>query len=33
LDGDHSKAFDKLDERTGFHGERVITWKINWGQN
>jgi len=33
LDGRYGKAFDKMDERSGSHGERVTTWRINWGQN
>ena len=33
LDGRYSKAFDKTDERSGAHGKRVTTWRINWGQN
>ncbi len=30
LDGRYSRAFRKSDERIGFRGERVLTWRIDW---
>jgi len=30
LDGRYCKLFDKVHEETGFAGERVTLWKINW---
>ena len=30
LDGRYAEYFEKFDERTGFAGERVVTWKVNW---
>jgi len=30
LDGRYARHFEKFDERTGFHGERVVTWRIDW---
>jgi len=33
LDGRYTKAFEKIDERSGPHEERVTTWRINWGQD
>jgi len=33
LDGRDSKAFQKIDERSGPHGEQVTTWKLDWNHN
>ena len=30
LDGRYGRLFDKVHEETGFGGERVTLWKINW---
>ena len=30
LDGRYGQLFDKVHEETGFGGERVTLWKINW---
>ncbi|MBI1813451.1 MAG: hypothetical protein HYR72_00585 [Deltaproteobacteria bacterium] len=30
LDGRYAQFFEKFDERIGYKGERVVTWKINW---
>ena len=28
LDGRYATAFEKLDDRTGFAGERIVTWRV-----
>ena len=33
LNASQGNAFEKVDERTGSHDERVITWQIHWDQN
>ncbi|HTY55693.1 MAG TPA: STT3 domain-containing protein [Candidatus Binataceae bacterium] len=33
LDGRYSKMFQKTNEQSGTHEERVTTWKINWPKN
>ncbi len=30
LDGRYAQFLEKFDERVGYKGERVVTWKINW---
>jgi hypothetical protein len=30
LDGRYDKLFDKVHEETGFGGERVTLWRIDW---
>jgi hypothetical protein len=30
LDGRYLRHFEKLDERTGYAGERVVTWRVRW---
>ena len=28
LDGRYARAFEKVDDRTGFAGERIVTWRV-----
>jgi hypothetical protein len=30
LDGRYTRSFRKFDERRGYHGERVVTWTVDW---
>jgi hypothetical protein len=30
LDGRYARHFHKVDDRTGYRGQRVVTWRIDW---
>jgi hypothetical protein len=30
LDGRYARRFAKWDDRTGYRGERVVTWRVDW---